>query len=96
MFFKKKQESSNLDTSVIGSRKNVSIGFKLGIFIALILIVILGSKTVYDSTKGYKSSIQYNEKIVTEQTRKLSKDVEIMFNSMYQSAKGLEIIVSQM
>lgn len=72
-----------------------NIGTKLSLIIAIVLITILSSKTIYDSTKNYKEAINFNERAIVEETQKLSKETEAIFASIYQSLQDMEIIVEQ-
>ncbi len=75
--------------------KKGSIGFKLSMIIALVLIVVLGAKTVYDSMNTYQTEIEMNEKIELEKTRKLALEAEAIFASMYQSTRDIYIVIEE-
>ncbi|MGP1410941.1 MAG: methyl-accepting chemotaxis protein [Peptoanaerobacter stomatis] len=89
--FLKKSKNDNMEIS----KKSLGIGFKLSFIIIAVLIIILGSKTVYDSVSDYRYVLNSNESIELEKTRKLALEVEKMFASMYQSARDINIVVEQ-
>ena len=75
--------------------KNGSIGLKLSIIVALALTLVLGLKTVYDSVNSYKTEINANKEIELEKTRKLAREAEAIFASMYQSMKDVHTMVDE-
>lgn len=89
--FLKKSKNDNMEIS----KKSLGIGFKLSFIIVAVLIIILGAKTVYDSVSNYRYALKSNESIELEKTRKLALEVEKMFDSMYQSARDINIVVEQ-
>lgn len=62
-----------------------TLGFKVGILISIILLLVLGVKTTYEIKSNYSYSIRESEKSKTEETQKLSKTLESMFVSVYSS-----------
>ncbi len=76
-------------------KKSGSIGVKLSLIVAIVLMVVLGLKTVYDAVSLYHSEISANEKIELEKTRKLAREAEAVFASMYQSMKDMHIVVEE-
>lgn len=79
----------------IGGQTMRNIGTKLSLIIAVVLITILSSKTIYDSTKNYKEAINFNERAIVEETKKLSKETELMFLGMYQSIQDINLLVEE-
>lgn len=75
--------------------KNGSIGLKLSIIVAIALTVVLGLKTVYDGINTYRTEMTANEKIELEKTRKLAREAEAIFASMYQSMKDVHTMVDE-
>ncbi|AVM68939.1 methyl-accepting chemotaxis protein [Lachnospiraceae bacterium oral taxon 500] len=75
--------------------KNGSIGVRLSIIVAVALTVILGLKTVYDAVNSYRTEMSANEKIEMEKTRKLAREAEAVFASMYQSMSDVYIMVDE-
>jgi len=70
-------------------RKRSSIGIKVGVIISVILLVILGGKTVYDSVKSYNLAIKNNEKYQTEKMNGLAGDIEGKFKKSYAAGAAL-------
>ncbi len=73
-----------------------SLGFTVGITMAIILLISLGLKTGYDIHTSYSSTIKDKEEIRLEETRKLAKSMETIFNSMYQSGIGTSSFVTEL
>lgn len=72
-----------------------SIGMKLSIIIAVVLITVLGIKTMYDSILSYRYSVSVNESMELEKTRRLAAETEKIFFSMYNSMKDMQITVEE-
>ena len=75
--------------------KNGSIGLKLSIIVAVALTLVLGLKTVYDGVNSYETEINANINIEREKTRKLAREAEAIFASMYQSMSDVHIMVNE-
>ena len=70
-----------------------SVGVKLSLIIAVLLLVVLGTKTIYDTVHSYNTSVTDNKNIELEGTRKLARNVEKQFASAYQAAVGIDATV---
>ena len=68
-----------------------SIGVKVGAMISLILLIILGSKAVYDITSGYKSAITNGTTIKLEESKKYASQMETLFATAYQIGYGMRV-----
>ena len=66
---------------------------KISIIISVLLIIILGSKTAFDSVSAYNSAMRTNKALQYEETRKLAKQLEQRFISTYYTAKAAEAAV---
>lgn len=60
-----------------------SVGKKAGIIISIILFVILGGKTVYDSVVSYNLDVSSQTDFEREETRALSRNIEGRFKKAY-------------
>ncbi len=72
-----------------------SLGFTVGLTMAIILFVSLGLKTTYDVYTSYTSTIQDKQNLKVEEARKLASDMESMFESMYQSGSGAHAFITE-
>ncbi|MGP1613403.1 MAG: hypothetical protein ACTTG8_10015, partial [Catonella sp.] len=54
-------------------KKVGSVGKKVGIIISILLLVILGSRSVYDSVSSYKQAVENNENFEREETRTMAR-----------------------
>lgn len=70
---KRKQESGNLNFI------KKSLGAKLSITIALLLIVILSAQTAYETITNYHTAINTKTETALEETRKMSRELEQRF-----------------
>lgn len=70
-----------------------SVGIKLSLIIALLLLVVLGAKTIYDSVHSYNISVTDKRNIELEGTRKLARKVEKQFVSAYQATLGIDAVI---
>ena len=66
-----------------------SIGMKVSIIISILLLVILGSKTIYDSISTYSLAVKNNENFEREETRVFARDVEGKFKKAYEAGAAL-------
>ena len=65
-----------------GSKNRMhSIGFRVGITIAILLLLILGTKAASDIIYNYKTTTESEEKTKLEETRKLAKSLELFQGS---------------
>ncbi len=73
------------------SENNVKfgIGMKLSIAIAVILLVILSGKTIYDGIANYQYSIQTKTDTALELSRAMAKDLEKQFVELYAGARDM-------
>lgn len=81
---------------MISKMKQSSIGFKLSFVIAIVLIIILGGRTIYDSVTLYQEEIAIHEKLEMEKTKQLALETEQVFLSMYNSMRDIQIVVEEM
>lgn len=70
-----------------------SIGFNVGIFMAITLLVILGAKTAYDIVNAYRNSVESNVKIKQEETRRLGTELEAQFASAYEIGYTSQVFI---
>lgn len=73
-----------------GNARVKSVGMTISIIISILLIITLGAKTAVDATRSYNSAISSNKELQYERTRKLGKQLEQRFNSVYYTAKTIE------
>ena len=66
-----------------------SVGMKVSITIALLLLVILGSKTIYDSTTSYNLAVKNSEDFEREETRAFAGNAEGKFKKAYETGAAL-------
>lgn len=76
--------------------RNSSIGIKLSLVIVTVLVLVLGMRTVYDSITMYREEIEINETLEMEKTKKLALETELIFFSMYNSMRDIQIAVEEM
>ena len=70
-----------------------SIGFRVGIFITILLWLILGVKTASDVVYNYSTTTARDEKNKLEETRRLAKELEVRFAAAYQSGSDLQAVI---
>ena len=70
-----------------------SIGFRVGIFITILLWLILGVKTASDVIYNYSTTTARDEKNKLEETRRLTKELEVRFAPAYQSGSDLQAVI---
>ena len=73
-----------------GNTRVKSVGTTISIIISILLIITLGAKTAIDAARSYNSAISSNKELQYERTRKLGKQLEQRFNSVYYTAKTIE------
>ena len=66
-----------------------SVGKKAGIIISILLFVILGGKTVYDSVVSYNLDVSSQTDFEREETRALSRNIEGRFKKAYEAGEAL-------
>lgn len=66
-----------------------SVGKKAGIIISILLFVILGGKTVYDSVVSYNMAVSSQTDFEREETRALSRNIEGRFKKAYEAGAAL-------
>lgn len=69
--------------------KTKSVGLKVGLIISILLFVILGGKTVYDSVTSYNLAIENNENYQKEKVNNLARDIEGKFKKAYEAGSAL-------
>lgn len=70
-----------------------SIGLRVGIIIAVVLLSILGIKTTADVIYNYNIATESNEKNKLEETRRLAKGLELRFAAAYQTGSDLQAVL---
>ena len=70
-----------------------SIGFRVGVIIAILLCLILGVKTASDVIYNYSTTTAKDEKNKLEETRRLAKELEVRFAAAYQSGSDLQAVI---
>lgn len=70
-----------------------SIGFKVGIIIAILLLLILGVKATSEIIYNYNTTTAKDEKNKLEETRRLAKGLELRFAAAYQSGSDLQAVL---
>lgn len=70
-----------------------SLGLKLSLIIAVILIVILAAQTAYDSIHNYNIAIRLKTETTIEETRKMASKLEKTFSEVYTSAIDMVSII---
>ena len=70
-----------------------SIGIKLSLIIAILLLVVLGTKTAIDAVNTYNTNLTDRRNTELERARKQARLVEKGFSSAYQSAIGLNAVI---
>lgn len=70
-----------------------SVGMRLSMVIALVLIVIFAIQTVYTTMNSYRENINTFTRLELERTKALAKDVEKQMSSLYRSASDMKILV---
>lgn len=70
-----------------------SIGIKLSLIIAILLLVVLGTKTAIDAVNTYNTNLTDRRNTELERARKQARLVEKGFSSTYQSAIGLNAVI---
>lgn len=76
-------------------RKN-SIEFKFGIILFLVLGIILGAKTGYDSVKSYRKAIREAEQLKLEETRAMANKLETRFAGVYKATETIKLFMENM
>ena len=72
-----------------------SIGVKLSGIITVVLVLVLGIKTIYDSVNTYQTAVEANERIELEETRKLTLEAEEAFDIMYYVMSDLDVFLQE-
>ena len=70
-----------------------SIGFKVGIIISILLLLILGVKATSDIIYNYTTTTERNEENKLEETRRLAKGLEVRFAAAYQTGSDLQAVI---
>ena len=74
-----------------------SIGIKLSLIIAVLLLVVLGAKTAYDAVHTYNTNLTDRKSIALERAKKTAKGMEKDFTAAHQAAVGINsVVVSEM
>ncbi len=83
-----KQGSSTAKSSALKG-----IGVKLSIIISLVLLIILGTKTVFDAVRTYNTALNDRRSLELEETRKLAQVMEKDFAAAYQAIVSMDAVV---
>ena len=74
-----------------------SIGIKLSLIIAVLLLVVLGAKTAYDAVHTYNTNLTDRKSTALERAKKTAKSMEKDFTAAHQAAVGVNsVVVSEM
>lgn len=73
-----------------------SIGFKVGIIISVLLLLILGIKATSDIIYSYTTTTKSNEENKLEETRRLAKSLEVRFAAAYQTGSDMQAVLQSM
>lgn len=74
-----------------------SIGIKLSFIIAVLLLVVLGTKTAYDAVSSYNTNLADRKSTALERAKKVAKIMEEDFTAAHQAAVGINsVVVSEM
>lgn len=74
-------------------KKVGSVGKKVGIIISILLLVILGGKTLYDSVTSYRLAISNHENYEKKKLKALARGVEGRFKKAYEAGASLVAVV---
>ena len=70
-----------------------SIGVKVGILISVILLLVLGTKAIYDISTHYKDTIKHGENYELEESKKYASQMETLFASAYQIGNATRVSI---
>ena len=70
-----------------------SIGFKAGIIISILLLLILGVKATSDIIYNYTTTTAKDERNKLEETRRLAKGLELRFAAAYQTGSDMQAVL---
>ena len=70
-----------------------SIGVKVGILISVILLLVLGTKAIYDISTHYKETIKHGENYELEESKKYASQMETLFASAYQIGNATRVSI---
>ena len=70
-----------------------SIGFKVGIIISILLLLILGVKATSDIIYNYTTTTAKDERNKLEETRRLAKGLELRFAAAYQTGSDMQAVL---
>lgn len=74
-----------------------SVGIKLSLIIAVLLLVVLGTKTAYDAVHTYNTNLTDRKSTALERANKIAKGMEKDFTAAHQAAVGINsVVVSEM
>lgn len=73
-----------------------SIEFKFGLILFLVLGILLGTKTAYDSVKSYRKAIREAEQLKLEETRAMANKLEARFASVYKATETIKLFMENM
>lgn len=71
--------------------KSLGVGFGLTLF--LILFVILGSKTIFDTITNYNRALKDADAIKLNETKALAGKLELRFNNLHDTAFAVKAVV---
>lgn len=70
-----------------------SIGFKVGIIISILLLLILGVKATSDIIYNYTTTTAKDERNKLEEIRRLAKGLELRFAAAYQTGSDMQAVL---
>ena len=74
--------------------RKTSIGRRLTLVLTIVLFVILGAKTAYDSAMRYKNDLDDAKQLKTEETRKYAEKLQNRITAAYTATSDLSNIVN--
>lgn len=72
--------------------KTTSIGLKIGIIIFLVLLIVLGFKTTYETFVSYGIELKSAKDFNLEKTRSEARKLETRFSNVYKTMESMKII----
>lgn len=94
-----KKEISKMNEKKMKPKKFLNakgIGPRFGFTLFMVLFIILGAKTVFDTMTNYNRALRDADAIKMNETRALANDLETRFAGLYNTALSLKIITEDM
>lgn len=89
----KRQKYENNHLATNANNRKGSVGGKLTILLSIILLVVLGAKTIYDSAYNYNVAIKNAESNKLQETRKYAEEINTKTTVAYAATKDLALFV---